>query len=106
MQVITREDLIRRMGSEELRLIEVVPPEQYRQWHLPGAANVPLDDAFDERIRQVAPDIQQPVVVYCADEQCEASTKAAKRLEQLGYQKVYDYTAGKTDWKGAGLPTE
>jgi CBS domain-containing protein len=34
------------------------------------------------------------------------SPRAACRLEALGFDKVYDYVAGKADWKAAGLPTE
>src|SRR5437764_9255057 len=33
------------------------------------------------------------------------SPRAAWRLEALGYDPVYDYTAGKVDWLAAGLPT-
>jgi CBS domain-containing protein len=34
------------------------------------------------------------------------SSRAAWRLEQLGFDRVYDYTAGKADWLATGLPTE
>ncbi|SRR6266851_516528 len=34
------------------------------------------------------------------------SPRAAWRLEQLGFDHVYDYTAGKVDWLAAGEPTE
>ena len=34
------------------------------------------------------------------------SPRAAARLETLGFTKVYDYVAGKTDWLAAALPTE
>ncbi len=34
------------------------------------------------------------------------SPRAACRLERLGFDPVYDYTAGKADWRAAGLPTE
>jgi len=34
------------------------------------------------------------------------SPRAACRLEHLGFDPVYDYTAGKADWLAAGLPTE
>jgi predicted transcriptional regulator len=34
------------------------------------------------------------------------SPRAAWRLEQLGFDQVYDYTAGKVDWLAAGQPTE
>ena len=34
------------------------------------------------------------------------SPRAAARLETLGFTKVYDYEAGKSDWLAATLPTE
>jgi Mg/Co/Ni transporter MgtE len=34
------------------------------------------------------------------------SPRAACRLETLGFREVYDYTAGKADWLGHGLPRE
>jgi Mg/Co/Ni transporter MgtE len=34
------------------------------------------------------------------------SPRAAWRLESLGFEKVFDYTAGKQDWLAFGLPIE
>jgi CBS domain-containing protein len=34
------------------------------------------------------------------------SPRAAWRLIQLGFEQVYDYSAGKIDWIAAGSPTE
>ena len=34
------------------------------------------------------------------------SPRAAWRLESFGFTDVYDYVAGKSDWRAAGLPTE
>ena len=34
------------------------------------------------------------------------SPRAACRLERLGFDQVYDYTAGIADWKAAGLKVE
>ena len=34
------------------------------------------------------------------------SSRAAARLETLGFSEVYEYRAGKLDWMAAGLPTE
>lgn len=34
------------------------------------------------------------------------SSRAAWRLESLGFGEVYDYVNGKLDWMAAGLPTE
>ncbi len=34
------------------------------------------------------------------------SPRAACRLETLGFEQVYDYVPGKSDWLARGLPTE
>ncbi len=34
------------------------------------------------------------------------SPRAAWRLEALGFEEVYHYTAGKADWLAAGLPVD
>jgi Mg/Co/Ni transporter MgtE len=34
------------------------------------------------------------------------NARAAWRLERLGFERVYRYAPGKTDWLAAGLPTE
>ncbi len=34
------------------------------------------------------------------------SSRAACRLEELGFTEVYDYVGGIADWKAAGLPIE
>ncbi|MEX0704271.1 MAG: rhodanese-like domain-containing protein [Planctomycetales bacterium] len=107
MQTISRDEARRRvLEGQRAKVVEVLDREQYRKFHLPGAINVPLDDDFDERIREAVPDKTQPVLVYCYDTECQASAKAAQRLEALGYEEIYDYEAGKVDWKEAGLPIE
>lgn len=107
MEEITRHETRSLMQNEpEATLVEVLSEDQYEKFHLPGAINVPLGDEFDTSIQEAVPNKTKPVVVYCMDEECNASPKAAERMERLGYLKVYDYAAGKMDWKDAGLPTE
>lgn len=107
MQAIDR-DTTRSMVEKDdgATVIEVLSQENFEKFHLPGAQNVPLDEKFDEKIQAAVPDKSQPVVLYCFDEECSASPKAAQRMDELGYQQVYDYEAGKRDWKEAGLPVE
>ena len=108
MQTITRDELKRRMDrDEDLDIVEVLGAEQYNEFHLPGAINVPVSNgSFEERITDAIPDKSKPVVVYCLDEDCDASPRAARRMEDLGYEHVFDYEAGKADWKQWGLPIE
>lgn len=104
MKNISRAELQKKLDrGDELAVVEVLAKEKFQEFHLPGAINVPLDEQFDEQIQRQVPDKNKPVVVYCWDADCNASPKAAERMEALGYKEVYDYEAGKKDWKDAGL---
>ncbi len=107
MQCITRRELQSLLDTaENVVLVEVIGPNTYRDYHLPGAIRIPVDDNFEQEIRAAIPDNSTPVVVYCLNHACKASPKAARRLDQLGYRNVYDYEAGKQDWRSAGLAIE
>ena len=107
MKTVSRreaKDLIEE--RKNLTIVETLGAEYFRKFHLPDARNVPFENGFDEQIQTVAPDKASPILVYCLDSDCESSAKAARRLVELGYSEVYDYEAGKVDWKEAGLPVE
>lgn len=105
MQTVSRDKAREMIDDRSATVVETLPNESYRDYHLPTAINIPLDDSFEQSIKEAATDQQAPILVYCKDSECEASSKAAARLEQLGYTNVFDYEAGKVDWKEAGLPT-
>ena len=107
MQTIDRESLRLKMGSaDDLILVEVLPKESYDEFHIPGAINVPVKSGdFSERIQAVA-NKDDEVVVYCQNTECDASPRAAEKMEKLGFRRVFDYEAGKEDWRTAGLPVE
>lgn len=105
MQIIDRETLQHKaQNNPNLVIVEVLGPDKYEEFHLPGAMNVPLGENFEETIQQAIPDKSKEVVVYCSDHDCNASPTAARKMDELGYEHVYDYSGGKKDWKEAGLP--
>lgn len=105
---ISRTALKEKMdNNEDFVLVEALKAEDYRKMHLPGAINLPVDDeSFSEKARKKIPHLDTTVVVYCWDKDCDASSKAAKKLEDLGYQNVFDYVEGKKDWRDAGFETK
>lgn len=107
MNTVSRQeakDLIEQRN--DLTIVETLDEKYFRKFHLPGAQNVPFANGFDQQIQSVAPDKSAPILVYCLDADCKSSEQAARRLVELGYTEVYDYEAGKVDWKEAGLPVE
>ena len=56
------------------------------------------------RIQQHALDAETPIVVYCGAN--IRSPLAALTLQQMGYQKVFNYADGYIGWRKAKLPTK
>ena len=107
MQTINRQQARELIYNEpDLAVVEVLNQEEYADFHLPRAEHVPYGDQFDQQIEQKFSDKMRPMLVYCKNTECPASEKAASRLDELGYRSVFDYEAGKVDWKEAGLPVE
>lgn len=106
MQSLTREQLEQMLdGSKPFHLINVLGENEYTAAHIPGSINIPLEtDDFVKAVEEEVQDRQSEIVVYCASASCTASPSAAKKLEQAGFERVYDYEGGMQDWREAGLP--
>ena len=106
LAAMTRDELKVRIGrGGDFKLVETLPPEQFREGHLPGAINLPLDQV-STLAPKLLPDKQTEVITYCASRTCHASSDAARALIKLGYTNVRHYAGGKADWTFAGLPIE
>jgi rhodanese-related sulfurtransferase len=60
-------DDIRPLLAEGAQLVDVLPPQEFEEEHLPGAVNIPLKSLDDKTTRQMDP--ARPVIVYCWDYQ-------------------------------------
>lgn len=101
MQTITKAELKRmnEVQEEDFVLINVLPPEAFREQHIRTSINVPHQDAdFTEIVEKVAASKERKIVVYCASFDCDASPKAAQTLQEAGFTQIYDYEGGTKDW--------
>ena len=64
---IDRDELQRLRRDEHAQLVEVLPPDEYDDEHLPGAINIPLKMLDANTAGQLDP--ARPVIVYCYDYQ-------------------------------------
>jgi rhodanese-related sulfurtransferase len=58
-------DQVRRLMEQGAQIVDVLPPREYGEDHLPGAISLPLRRIETEAARVLDPG--RPVVVYCAD---------------------------------------
>jgi rhodanese-related sulfurtransferase len=86
--------------NEDLTLVNPLAPESFEKTKISGAVNVPLSDSeFASHVERIAGGKDQPIVVYCANQQCDASEKAAEKLEAAGFTDVSRYTGGAAAWQ-------
>ena len=64
---IDRDELQRLLRDENAQLVEVLPPDEFDDEHLPGAMNIPLKTLDPPTARRL--DRERPVIVYCYDTQ-------------------------------------
>ncbi len=102
LKFLSLDGLLEKIANKEnIKIVDVLPPESYREGHVPGAINIPT-----EQIDTLAPQQLKKtdeIAVYCASYHCGGSTMAATALQKAGYKKVWDYKAGKKGWESAGL---
>lgn len=91
-------------NGEPFTLVDTLPENFFKDCHLPGAINIPSKDIAQEAEKKIDRNI--PVVTYCAGYTCPVSTRAAKKLLEMGYSQVFDFKGGIEIWKEAGLPLE
>ena len=104
-QTITAAELKAKIDrGDQFHLVETLLPREYEKWHLPGAINIHFNKIGKESRERFEKDDE--IVVYCHDEECNASPIAAKKLESMGYNHVYEFSGGKKAWKEAGYPVD
>lgn len=104
MKTIETDQLKSELKKKNIVLIEVLEKEDFDKEHIGGAIHIPMNKIGTEAKQQF--NLDEKIVVYCSDENCSASSTAAKKLKDLGFKNVFHYKGGKKAWKEAGLPTK
>lgn len=85
------------------QVIDVRTPEEFETGHLKGAKNINIYDAdFAEKVGSL--DKTVPVMVYCKGG--ARSVDAVKRMQQMGFEHIYDLEGGILSWENKNLPVE
>jgi rhodanese-related sulfurtransferase/DNA-binding HxlR family transcriptional regulator len=102
LEPVPASDLLERARDGLVTVIDVRPPEEYTQGHIPGALNIPLDK-LRTRLRELPRD--REVVAYCRGPWCVLSFEAVARLREEGIEarRLED---GLPEWRRAGFPLE
>lgn len=90
-------------GETGFTVVDVRPAEAFAEGHIPGAISMPRRKITTETTAEWPKD--KPVVVYCYSPACNAATKAAVKLTELGFS-VKEMIGGIEYWKEEGYPVQ
>jgi rhodanese-related sulfurtransferase len=81
VETIGREELVERLRSGDVVLVDVRPAEEYEAGHIDGARSIPIDE-LEQRLAEL-PDGRE-VVAYCRGPFCAYAHEAVRTLESAG----------------------
>lgn len=86
---------LERKLKKDIQLVDVRTSKEFNEQHIKTAVNLNIDDVnFLQAVQYL--DKSKPVYLYCRSG--KRSNKAAKKLDSLGFQKVYDLEGGINSW--------
>jgi rhodanese-related sulfurtransferase/DNA-binding transcriptional ArsR family regulator len=102
LEPLTSAELLQRMKTGEVLVIDVRPVEEYASGHLPGAISVPLSQ-LERRLNEIPRN--REIIAYCRGPYCLLAHRAVALLRQSGRvaRRLRD---GFPEWQAAGLPVE
>jgi rhodanese-related sulfurtransferase len=93
VELISPKDLNAKLG--DIQLIDVRTPEEYTGGYIEGAININFFDSdFNDQMAKLNKD--KELYIYCRSG--KRSGKAAKRLKDQGFTKIYDLQGGILNW--------
>lgn len=95
-------ELLARMQSGEVLLLDLRPAVEYRAGHIPNAKSIPVDE-LEERLSELDPNT--PIIAYCRGPFCLGAIGSVATLRERGFQAIRLF-GGVAEWLAEGVPLE
>ncbi len=99
MEPISLDDLLSRIERDEVVVLDVRPPEEFKSGHIPGAVSIPLRE-LKARLAEIQPG--KEVVAYCRGPYCVLSAEAVSMLRENGREAIR-LCESMFDWQERGF---
>lgn len=83
LEGISMDELLGRLESEQVLLVDVRPADEYRMGHIPRALSAP-PDAWDEQFDHLPR--TKEIIAYCRGPFCMYADEAVSRLKGMGFR--------------------
>jgi rhodanese-related sulfurtransferase/predicted transcriptional regulator len=102
LEEVRIDELVARMNSRNIVLLDVRPADEYNTGHIPDAINIPVDE-LTSQLKKLSK--SKDYVAYCRGPFCVFADEAVGMLIKKGF-RAKRLAEGFPDWKLKGLPVE
>lgn len=99
---ISCDELVKRLKSRSVIVLDVRPEDEFMHGRLPGALNIPIEQ-LAKRLKELPKG--KEIVAYCRGSYCVLSQEALRVLRAKGW-KSRQFVDGFSGWRMNGLPIE
>jgi rhodanese-related sulfurtransferase len=104
-KTVDAERVIQLIGAvPKLVIIDARHATDYMSGAIEGAVNILDTDLTREKLGNLAPGTDTPLLIYCNGLKCGRAFRAVLKAVSWGYSNVYYYALGMDEWKAKGLP--
>ena len=102
LEPVGRDELLKRVRTGEVIVLDVRPTEEYRAGHIQGAISIPVEQ-IEKRLGELP--TKKEIVAYCRGPYCVMALQAVQtlRAHRRAARRLVD---GFPEWRAAGLPIE
>jgi rhodanese-related sulfurtransferase/DNA-binding transcriptional ArsR family regulator len=101
-ETVTIDDLIERIESGKVTVLDVRPESEFKQGHIANAISIPIDE-LSRRLKELPKRME--IVAYCRGPFCVYADEAVALLTRAGY-RAKRLEEGFPDWKLLDLSVE
>jgi len=100
LEALSRQELMERLASGDVTLLDTRPAEEYRQGHIPSALSIPVEE-LESHLADLPR--EREVIAYCRGPYCLFSREATAILLAHGF-RARRLEDGFPEWRAVGLP--
>jgi len=100
LEAINLDELLNRLKSKNIVLLDVRPSSEYKNGHIPKAINIPVEE-LSIRLKKLPKN--KEYIAYCRGPFCVFADEAVGMLTKKGFN-AKRLVEGFPDWKLKGLP--
>ncbi|MBU0529982.1 rhodanese-like domain-containing protein [bacterium] len=98
-------EIAQKFFYNDMLFIDARDDISFSEGHITGAiSSIPHDEMVDNIFNNQG--FNEPVVIYCDDNECGLSEDLGYQLQAEGFSKIYVFSGGWDQWKLAKLPIE